>query len=105
MPLNTPRAAHVLRMCPHCRAILSFVGSSTFRGLWGYTEVHTYECSEHGPIFFGPHAAVGHVSSEQSAPDKDNGDRDTLIPAPRKPTPTLDAGAIAMPEPDPFPDN
>jgi hypothetical protein len=30
----------------------------------------------------------------------DNGDRDSLILAPRKPTPTLNADAVAIPEPD-----
>jgi hypothetical protein len=37
----------------------------------------------------------------ESAPDSDNrGDRDPLVSAPRKPTPTLDADAIAIPEPE-----
>lgn len=38
-------------ICPDCQRDLSFVGSWTFRGLWGYNEVRTYECPTHGPIF------------------------------------------------------
>ena len=35
-------------ICPDCQRDLSFVGSWTFRGLWGYNEVRTYECPAHG---------------------------------------------------------
>jgi hypothetical protein len=86
--------------CPDCQGDLSFVGSWTFRGLWGYHEVRTYECPTHGPIFVSPQ-----MSAEQG-PDKvpdhgqDNSDRDSLISRPRKPTPTLNTDAAAMPEPD-----
>lgn len=38
-------------LCPDCRNDLTFVASWTFRGLWGYKEVHTYECATHGPLF------------------------------------------------------
>jgi hypothetical protein len=87
-------------ICPHCQGDLSFVGSWTFRGLWGYNEVRTYECPAHEPIFIKPQISIGH--GPDSGPDKsaDNGDRDSLISAPRKPTPTLNADAIAVPEPD-----
>ena len=87
-------------ICPDCQSDLSFVGSWTFRGLWGYNEVRTYECPAHGPIFIKPQIPIGH--GPDKGPDKslDNGDRDSLIPAPRKPTPTLNADAIAIPEPD-----
>jgi hypothetical protein len=86
-------------MCPHCRRDPSFLAAWTFRGLWGFNEVRTYECSEHGPIFVSPRTAVG---SPDRRPDKgpDNSNRDSLVPAPRKPTPTLDADAIAIPEPE-----
>ena len=41
-------------LCPHCQRDLSFVASWTFRGLWGYNEVRTFECPEHGPDFCQP---------------------------------------------------
>ena len=87
-------------ICPDCQGDLSFVGSWTFRGLWGYNEVRTYECPEHGPIFIKPQISIGH--GEAKVPDKfpDIGERDSLISAPRKPAPTLNADAIAIPEPD-----
>jgi len=87
-------------MCPQCQRDLSFVGSWTFRALWGYNEVRTYECPEHGPIFVSPQTAVGHAPERQSDKGPDNGDRDSLVSAPRKPLPTLDADATAIPEPD-----
>ena len=87
-------------ICPDCQTDLSFLGSWSVRGLWGYSEVRTYECPTHGPIFVSPQIAVGH--GPDKGPDKGsaNGDRDSLILAPRKPTPTLNADAIAIPEPD-----
>lgn len=87
-------------ICPDCQADLSFVASWTFRGLWGYTEVRTYECPAHGPIFVRPHISGGHSSDKGQHEAPDDGDRDSLIMAPRKPTPTLNADAIAIPEPD-----
>jgi hypothetical protein len=90
--------------CPDCQKDLSFVSSWTFRGLWGYTEVRTYECPTHGPIFVSQQISVGHGPDKGpgKGPDSgpDNGDRDSLVSAPRKPTPTLNADAIAIPEPD-----
>ena len=87
-------------ICPDCQRDLSFLGSWIFRGLWGYNEVRTYECPAHGPIFISPQIAVAH--GPDKGPDKgpDYGDRDSLISAPRKPAPTLNADAIAIPEPD-----
>ena len=76
------------------------MGSWSFRGLWGYDEVRTYECPAHGPIFVKPQASVGHAPDEKADRSPDNGDRDSLISAPRKPTPRLNADAIAIPEPD-----
>ena len=87
-------------ICPECQSDLSFVGSWTFRGLWGYDEVRTYECPAHGPIFINPQASIGHGPAKSPDKSVDNGDRDSLIPARRKPTPTLNADAIAIPEPD-----
>ena len=76
------------------------MGSWTFRGLWGYNEVRTYECPTHGLIFISPPIAVGHGPDKGPVKGPDYGDRDSLISAPRKPTPTLKADAIAIPEPD-----
>ena len=87
-------------ICPHCQRALSLLGSWTFRGLWGYNEVRTYECPEHGPIFVGPQIAVGHGPEKRADEGPDNSDRDSLVSAPRKPTPTLNVDAIALPEPD-----
>ena len=87
-------------LCPHCQRDLSFVASWTFRGRWGYNEVRTYECAEHGPVFISPTRAVAHGFSPVRDRDPEDGDRASLVSAPRKPTPTLDADAIAMPEPD-----
>ncbi len=71
------------------------------RGLWGYHEVWTYECPTHGPIFVSPHVSVAHGPTKAVADTgADNSDRDSLIVAPRKPAPTLDVDAIAIPEPD-----
>src|SRR5688572_25728260 len=47
-------------ICPYCRKDVPFLSSWSFRGLWGYKEVRTYECSEHGPIFVSPQIAVEH---------------------------------------------
>ena len=95
-------------ICPDCQGDLSFVGAWTARGLWGYNEVRTYECPEHGPVFISPQVSIGHGpdKSPEKDPEKhpekhpENSDRDLLIPAPRKPTPTLNVGGIAVPEPD-----
>jgi hypothetical protein len=86
-------------ICPHCQRDLSFLGSWTYRGLWGYNEVRTYECPEHGPIFVRPQVAAGRGPDKQPDRGPDNG-RDSLVSAPRKPAPTLNADAIAIPEPD-----
>jgi hypothetical protein len=44
--------------------------------------------------------AVGHGPDKRADTAPDNGDRDSLVSTPRKPTPTLNADAIAIPEPD-----
>jgi hypothetical protein len=85
--------------CPDCQRDLSFVAAWTFRDLWGYAEVRTYECPAHGPIFVGPQARVAHLP-EKAEKGPEGGDRDSLIPAPRQPRPTLNADAAAVPEPD-----
>jgi hypothetical protein len=87
-------------ICPDCQSDLSFVGSWAARGLWGYDEVRAYECPTHGPIFFNSQKSIG--PGPVNVPDQspDNSDRDSLVSAPRKPTPTLSSGAIAIPEPD-----
>jgi hypothetical protein len=42
------------------------------------------------------------IGNRPKQPDKgpDSGDRDSLVSAPRKPIPPLNADAIAIPEPD-----
>jgi hypothetical protein len=89
-----------LPTCSRCQRALTFVASWTFRGLWGYEEVRTYECPEHGPVFINPPTRLGHGSESRPDHPPDNGDRDSLISVPRKPTPTLNADAIEVPEPD-----
>jgi hypothetical protein len=88
-------------VCPDCQSELVFVGSWTYRGLWGYNEVRTYECATHGPIFLTPESSVAvepNTAPADTTPD--DSDRDSLIPAPRKPAPMLNAGAVEVPEPD-----
>ena len=87
-------------ICPDCQGHLSFVGSWEFRDLWGYSEVLTYECPTHGPVFVSPRLAVGHSPIKSANTGPDHGDRDALVSARRKPRPPLDADAIAIPEPD-----
>ena len=89
--------------CPECQGELSFVCSWTFRGLWGYDEVLTFECPAHGPIFINPRTPLEQRSENRAETASDNGDlgdRDSLVSAPRKPMPALGADAIAIPEPD-----
>jgi len=55
-------------------------------------DIHIYECPTCGPTY---------LTYEKSAGgDIDSGDRDSLVGAPRKPKPTLNSSAIAVPEPD-----
>jgi hypothetical protein len=72
----------------------------TRQGLWGYEEVRTYECPRHGPIFIGPQTSIEKMSEALPPNAPDDGDRDSLVSAPRKPSPTLDVNSIAVPEPD-----
>ena len=53
MPDTWRGAGDVVPICPDCQSVLDFVGSWTFRGLWGFNEVHTYECRTHGTVFIG----------------------------------------------------
>jgi hypothetical protein len=101
MPSGWRGPENVVPICPDCQSDLAFVCSWTFRGLWGYDEVRTYECPRHGPIFLTAEGSTG-VESDKGVADTtpDDSDRDSLIPARRKPTPTLNAGAVAAPEPD-----
>jgi len=96
---------NVVPICPHCQADLTFVCSWPSRGTWGYDVVHTHECPTHGPIFINLETSVGVQQTESPAQAPDQGDRDSLIPARRKPTPVLNTGAIAVPEPAPDPDS
>ena len=55
-------------------------------------DIRIYECPTCGPTY---------LTYEKSAGgDIDSGDRDSLVGAPRKPTPTVNSSAIAVPEPD-----
>ena len=90
------------RICAECQSTLTFVASWTFRGLWGYDEVHTYECATHGPVFITPRIAAATDARQRTGQSPDNGDRDALIPARRRPTPALNAGAVALPEPESY---
>jgi hypothetical protein len=90
-----------VRVCPECQGELTFVCSWTVRGRWGYDEVRTYECAAHGPVFVRPVIATAGEAGQGVEGSPDDGDRDALIPAPRRPMPTLDCDAIALPEPDP----
>jgi len=100
MPETRRGLPNNVSICPHCQRDLSILGSWTYRGLWGYNEVRTYECPEHGPIFVSPQIAVGHGPDKRPDQGPDTGDRDSLVSTPRKPTPTLNVDAIAIPEPD-----
>ena len=100
MPKTSRVPTNDVPICPDCQRSLSFVGSWTFRGLWGYNEVRTYECPEHGPIFVSPQLAIWHAPDKEPDNRPDDGDRESLISAPRKPTPTLNTDATAIPEPD-----
>ena len=87
-------------LCPDCGNDLTFVASWTFRGRWGYKEVHTYECATHGPLFVSAEDPIKRGVSDTLGPSPDGGDRESLIPARRGPKPILKSGAIAVPEPD-----
>jgi hypothetical protein len=87
-------------LCPDCGGDLTFVASWTFRGLWGYNEVHTYECATHGPLFVRAEGPITRGISETAGHRPDGGDRDSLIPVRRGPKPVLESGAIAVAEPD-----
>lgn len=89
-------------LCPDCQRPLAFVASWTVRGLWGFDEVLTYECHEHGPVFVNVSlpASDRHASGKRRNSAPEGGDRDSLIPALRTPRPTLNAGTIAIPEPE-----
>jgi hypothetical protein len=101
MPPGWRGPENVVPICPDCQSDLAFVCSWTFRGLWGYDEVRTYECPRHGPVFLTAEHPIG-VEPRKGVVDQalDDSDRDSLMPVPRKPRPTLNAGAVAAPEPD-----
>jgi len=86
--------------CPDCQSDLVFLASWTCRDLWGFREVRTYECASHGPVFVTSELAGDAGAARSTDILQDDGDRDARIPARRKPTPTSNAGAIALPEPD-----
>lgn len=73
--------------------------------MWGYDEIRTYECSTHGPIFISSEGAATREPSNNLDKPGHDGDQDSGVPARRKPTPVLNADAVAVPEPDPEPDS
>ena len=89
-------------LCPDCGNEVTLVASWTFRGLWGYNEVHTFECATHGPFFVKAEDPDKRGASETLGQSPDGGDRESLIPARRGPKPTLKFGAIVVPEPDSY---
>jgi hypothetical protein len=98
--VERPAPSSSVPVCPHCQSKPTFVGSWTFRGLWGYNEVHTYECDAHGPLFVPWQVEKRVEASHRTGQRPDDGDRDSLIAARRRPTPTLNSAATALPEPD-----
>ena len=97
-----PAAPDSSRICAGCQSDLTFVASWTFRGLWGYDEVYTYECATHGPVFITPPIATVTDARQRTGQGPDDGDRDALIPARRRPAPRFNAGAVALPEPNSY---
>ena len=79
---------------------MTFVASWTVRGLWGYKDVQTWECPAHGPLFINAEDPVKRGACQTLGHGLDDGDRESLIPARRRPKPTLKSGAIAVAEPD-----
>jgi hypothetical protein len=87
-------------LCPDCASDLTFVASWTVRGSWGYKEVRTWECCTHGPLFIDAEEPITRRASQTAGQSSDGGDRESLIPARRRPRPILKSGAIAIAEPD-----
>lgn len=100
MPDGWRGPGNVLPFCPDCGSDLAFLASWTFRDLWGYREVRTYECPSHGPVFITAEPTVGVTPAREPDNSRDHGDRDSPIPVRPKPTPTSNVDAIALPEPD-----
>jgi hypothetical protein len=100
MPTTGRMRSNDAPRCPDCLRELSFIGSWDFRDRWGYTEVRTYECPAHGPIFVSPQVSVEHCPPKEQDKDADSGDRDSMVSSPLKPTPIINADAIAIPEPE-----
>jgi hypothetical protein len=101
--VNTNTGLHSTRTvptCPTCRRDLGFVCSWSYRGLWGYDEVDTYECPDHGPLFVKRQRAAGLVPIKSRDQGHRHRDRDSFVMAPRKPTPTPGTDTVAVPEPD-----
>src|SRR5215203_2460995 len=92
---------NVVPICPDCQVDLAFVCAWPVRSVWGYNEIQTYECPAHGPFFLTAQSSVHAEAAGRPVQGPDDGNRDSLTPARRRPTPVLTAGAIAVPEPDP----
>jgi hypothetical protein len=106
-----PNFPDAIPPCPQCQGTLRFVSSvrsgdprAVATGnldldmiLIGLSEkgvsleIFTFECGRCGPI---------HLSGPVPGQDTDNRDRDSLVGAPRKPSPIVNQSAIAVPEPD-----
>ena len=87
-------------LCPDCGSGLTFVASWTFRSVWGYNEVHTYECATHGPLFVSAEGPIECGVGKTPGHSPEGNDRDSLIPARRGQKPILGSGAMAVDEPD-----
>lgn len=95
-PMQVPdQNSHETPLCPDCHRELSFVCSWTSRGLWGFEEVRTYECPEHGPVFVRPErsATIGPLKRP------DVGDLDSPIPVARRRPLVPSTDVSAVPEP------
>src|SRR5687767_11141293 len=92
---------NIVPICPDCAGDMTFVSSWQTRDTWGYDEVRTYECPLHGSIFIKAEISVVSEAAASRSEVSDEGDRDALLPVRGRPTPVINAGAIAVPEPDP----
>jgi hypothetical protein len=85
--------AHDALVCPVCAGELRFLRHGKYGGRRLHAEVFVYECPKDGPVYLTREGLTG------PGPDNLADGDDSLTPAPRKPAPIVNAGAIAIPEP------